>query len=70
MTFGRPGGGPLSSSKKLERLRSIFKFALVRKWISENPATNLKSPQIDEKPTFPSPNTRWPKSLKLLFCLR
>jgi len=28
--------GPLSSSKKLERLRSIFKFALVRKWISES----------------------------------
>ncbi len=45
--------GPLSSSKKLERLRSIFKFAVVRKWITENPATNLKSPKVNEKPTLP-----------------
>jgi len=56
--------GPLSSSKKLERLRSIFKFALVRKWISENPATNLKSPQIDEKPTLPFPEHEMSQILK------
>jgi integrase/recombinase XerD len=56
--------GPLSSSKKLERLRSIFKFALVRKWISENPATNLKSPKVNEKPTLPFPDSEMTQILK------
>jgi len=32
---------PLSKSKKQERLRSIFKFAAARKWLTENPASQL-----------------------------
>jgi site-specific recombinase XerD len=46
-------GGPLSSSKKLERLRSIFKFALKRKWVKENFAADLKRTKITDKPTLP-----------------
>jgi integrase/recombinase XerD len=45
--------GALSASKKLERLRGVLKFALRRKWISENPATELDSPNVQSKPTLP-----------------
>ena len=38
--------GPLSSSKKLERLRAFFRFAQESKWIDENPALKLKAPNI------------------------
>src|SRR5580700_3333600 len=33
--------GPLTASKKLERLRGIFKFALQRKMVEENHAASL-----------------------------
>ncbi|MGA8025055.1 MAG: tyrosine-type recombinase/integrase [Candidatus Acidiferrales bacterium] len=45
--------GPLSTAKKLERLRSIMRFAFQRKWITENPALELKAPQVDQSPTLP-----------------
>ncbi|MGB8836402.1 MAG: tyrosine-type recombinase/integrase [Candidatus Acidiferrales bacterium] len=44
---------PLSASKKLERLRSILKFALRRKWILDNPASELDSPKLKLTPTLP-----------------
>jgi integrase/recombinase XerD len=44
---------PLSASKKLERLRSVLKFALRRKWITENPALELDPPKIKPTPTLP-----------------
>jgi site-specific recombinase XerD len=31
-------------AKKLERLRSIFRFAVLREWIKTNPARELKMP--------------------------
>jgi integrase len=43
----------LSSSKKLERLRSIYKFAVSRKWIETNIAAELKSPKVKSAPTLP-----------------
>jgi integrase/recombinase XerD len=45
--------GPRSSAKKLERLRSFFRFAQKRKWVSENPAAELKSGKITLCPTLP-----------------
>jgi integrase/recombinase XerD len=45
--------GPISSIKKLERLRTFFRFAQKRKWTSENPASDLKSPKIPICPTMP-----------------
>jgi integrase/recombinase XerD len=45
--------GALSTSKKLERLRGILKFAKERKWIAENPALSLKAPQTEDNPTLP-----------------
>lgn len=45
--------GPLSASKKLERLRTVFAFALSRKWMTENPAQDLKAPKVKPNPTLP-----------------
>jgi site-specific recombinase XerD len=44
---------PLSSSKKLERLRTTLKFAVRRKWIKENAAKDLDSPIVKPTPTMP-----------------
>jgi integrase/recombinase XerD len=45
--------GPRSSAKKLERLRAFIRFAQKRKWVTENPATDLKAPKITLCPTLP-----------------
>ena len=45
--------GQRSSAKKLERLRAFFSFAKKRKWIPENPASELKAPKITLCPTMP-----------------
>jgi len=43
--------GPRSSLKKLERLRAFFGFALRRKWVSENPASDIKAPKVLQRPS-------------------
>ena len=48
--------GPNTSIKKLERLRTFFRFAIDRNWIKENPAIKIKSP--DPKPSQTLPFTR------------
>ncbi len=45
--------GPRSSGKKLERLRCFFRFAQQRRWVSDNPASNLKAPKVSLRPTLP-----------------
>src|SRR5260221_11299754 len=45
--------GQRSSGKKLERLRTFFSFGQKRKWIPENPASDLKAPRITLCPTLP-----------------
>lgn len=45
--------GALSTSKKLERLRSIMKFAVERDWLAKNPASSLKAPKVKQAPTLP-----------------
>ena len=45
--------GPRTSLKKLERLRAFMRFAEKRKWIDDNPATELKAPKVPNKPTMP-----------------
>jgi integrase len=39
--------------KKLEYLRAFFRFAHECKWIDENPARNLESPRVTQRPTMP-----------------
>jgi integrase/recombinase XerD len=45
--------GPLSSTKKLERLRAFFRFVQESKWIEDNPAVKLKAPKHIQRPTLP-----------------
>jgi integrase len=45
--------GPRSSAKKLERLRAFFRFAQKRKWVTENPALDLRGPKVTLCPTLP-----------------
>jgi integrase len=44
---------PLTRSKKLERLRSLFRFAQESNWVNENPARKLKGPKVPLRPTLP-----------------
>jgi integrase/recombinase XerD len=44
---------PLSKSKKQERLRSLFKFALAHKWIEENPALLLGKIKVERTQQMP-----------------
>jgi integrase len=45
--------GSRTAAKKLERLRAFFRFAQKRKWVPENPASDLKAPKITLCPTLP-----------------
>jgi len=45
--------GPRASQKKLERLRAFFRFAQRRRWVAENPASELKLPKVTASPTLP-----------------
>jgi site-specific recombinase XerD len=42
-----------AARNKTENLRALFRFAHGAKWISENPAAGLKSPQVTSSPTLP-----------------
>jgi len=43
----------LAALKKLECLRTFFRFAHVSGWLSENPALKIKSPKVTNRPTLP-----------------
>ena len=43
----------LSKSKKQERLRGIFKFAVARKWIAESPASHLGKIKVERTQQLP-----------------
>ena len=55
----------LSASKKLERLRSVLKFALRRKWVKENAAVELDLPKLKPTPTLPFPDGEYAEILKV-----
>jgi integrase/recombinase XerD len=57
------GMGPLSAQKKLERLRTFFKFCHESGWVRSNPATILKSPKVTSNPTLPFNNDEMEKIL-------
>jgi site-specific recombinase XerD len=42
-----------TASKKVERLRALFSFALDRRWVTENPAKKIKLPKLSLCPTMP-----------------
>lgn len=45
--------GALTVTKKLERLRALFRFAQENEWINGNPAAKLKNPVAKRRPTLP-----------------
>jgi len=54
---------PITSSKKLERLRTFFKFCNESGWASGNPAKVIKAPKVKQKPTLPFSDTEVEKLL-------
>ena len=54
---------PVSSGKKLERLRGFFRFCLESGWVKENPARLLKAPKVKQKPTMPFSSSEMEKIL-------
>jgi integrase len=56
--------GPLSSLKKLERLKALFNFASKRNWIKESPAIDMKPPSYKRKPTKPFTADEMERSLR------
>jgi integrase/recombinase XerD len=46
---------PRTATKKLERLRGIYKFAVQRKLVKENYALGLVAPKVKPSPTLPFP---------------
>ena len=46
-------GKAITNRKKLERLRSLLRFAVHSKWIDENPAVHIKPPKVTDPPTLP-----------------
>jgi site-specific recombinase XerD len=55
---------PLSKSKKQERLRGIFRFALARKWTPDNPAQGLGRIKVDDGQKIPFSADEMTKILK------
>jgi integrase/recombinase XerD len=45
--------GPLTSLRKLGRVRAFFRFASERRWIHNNPARLLRGPKVRPRPTLP-----------------
>jgi len=45
--------GPLTSLRKLGRVRAFFRFAYERRWIESNPAQLLRGPKVRPRPTLP-----------------
>jgi site-specific recombinase XerD len=43
----------LSALKKLELLRTFFRFCLDRGWILDNPAKKIRNPKVADRPTLP-----------------
>jgi integrase/recombinase XerD len=54
----------LSALKKLERLRSFFRFARDNGWVTENLAERVKSPRVTMRPTLPFSRAQMTKILQ------
>jgi site-specific recombinase XerD len=45
--------GAISAKKKLERLRSFFRFGVQIGWLKQNPVVSMRPPKITHPPTMP-----------------
>lgn len=53
-----------SARKKLEAMRTFFRFVHESGWLSTNPATLIKPPKVDEPPTLPFTRDEFQRILK------
>jgi len=53
-----------TGSKKLERVRTFFRFCRSRKWINENPAEGVSGPKFRDRPTLPFSKDEFENILK------
>jgi integrase/recombinase XerD len=54
-----------SARKKLEALRTFYRFAHESGWLTTNPATLIKPPKVDDPPTLPYTQEEFQKVLKV-----
>lgn len=54
---------PISARKKLERLRTFFRFCIDNQWMHTNPARGIKPPIGHPRPTLPVTNEDFEKIL-------
>jgi len=54
---------PVSARKKLERLRTFFRFCIENQWMHMNPAKGIKPPIAHHRPTLPVTNEDFEKIL-------
>lgn len=54
---------PISARKKLERLRTFFRFCIENQWMHANPAKGIKPPIAHHRPTLPVTNEDFEKIL-------
>jgi len=47
---------PITARKRLERLKTFFRFCMDSGWIQQNPARALKPPLVKDLPTLPFDN--------------
>ncbi|HEV8661323.1 MAG TPA: tyrosine-type recombinase/integrase [Thermoanaerobaculia bacterium] len=45
--------GAIAGKKKLERLRSFFRFAMQSNWVKQNPVLTMRAPKVTQPPTLP-----------------
>ena len=62
--------GNLAALKKLERLRTFFRFAMGSKWVAENPTAEIKNPKVHARPTLPFTHEEMIRILKACDDLR
>jgi integrase/recombinase XerD len=55
---------PITAVKRLERVRSFFKFCQASGWITTNPAASVKPPKVTAPPTLPFDRQEFEKILK------
>ena len=60
----------LSALKKLELLRTFFRFCEDRSWVGDNPARKIKNPNVAERPTMPFTHDEQMQILKAIEPLR
>jgi site-specific recombinase XerD len=54
---------PISAGKKLERLRTFFRFCIDSRWMHANPAKGIRPPIGHQRPTLPVTNEGFEKIL-------